>query len=297
MEKQSEHKTRVIAVGNQKGGVGKTTNTAHIAAALGQIGRKVLVWDLDVNYGLTSHFGVPPQAYSGTFHVLTRDRDPEDVILTNEDPDIQLPEGVHLIPSSRELEKLETVLRGDDPFFTPREVLIAPLSKLRGKYDYIFLDTAPNTNVVATLAAYIVADYFIISTLPEKLALEGLKNALKDIGQAQRSDRNPNLKLLGVVVSGLDKRIRKAREYDEAIKQSFTAIGQESRKFQTSISRAAVIPRAQDQGKTVFQTEPQHEVIKQFLDVAKELEERIVSFEQGELPQQSELSEEQVANG
>lgn len=293
MEEQGTLQARVIAVGNQKGGVGKTTNTAHIAAALGSMGRKVLVWDLDVNYGLTSHFGVPPQAYSGTFHVLTKDRDPEDVILTNDDPDIELPPGVHLIPSSRELEKLEAMLRRDDPFFTPREVLIDPLEKLRSKYDYIFLDTAPNTNVITTLAAYIVADYFIISTLPEKLALEGLKNALKDLGQAQRKDRNPNLKLLGVIVSGLDKRIRKAREYDEAIKQSFAAGSQDSRKFRTSISRAAVIPRAQDQGKTVFQTEPEHEVINQFLHIAKEIEERIAEFEQ---PGQIE-KQEMVANG
>ena len=291
---QETRKTSVIAVGNQKGGVGKTTNTAHLAAALGSMGRKVLAWDLDVNYGLTSHFGVPPQAYSGTFHVLTRDRDPEDVILTNEDRDIELPEGVHLIPSSRELEKLETVLRTDDPFFAPRDVLIEPLNKLRGMYDYIFLDTAPNTNVTTTLASYIVADYFIISTLPEKLALEGLKNALKDIGQAQRKDRNPDLKLLGVIVSGLDKRIRKAREYDEAITQSFLERGGESRKFRTSISRAAAIPRAQDKGKTVFQMEPEHEVIKQFVDIAQEIEDRIIDFERQVI---NDDSNERVANG
>ena len=67
-----------LSPSNQKGGVAKTTNTAHIAAALGKLGRRVLVWDLDVNYGLTSHFGIPPMAYSGTFHVLTGEREPED---------------------------------------------------------------------------------------------------------------------------------------------------------------------------------------------------------------------------
>jgi chromosome partitioning protein len=278
MSKSEERITKVIAIGNQKGGVGKTTNTAHIAAALGKLGRKVLVWDLDVNHGTTLHFGIPPQAFSGTFHVLTGDREPEDVIITNDDPDINLPEGVHVIPASRELEKLDVVLREGDPFFTPREVLKEPIAKLRGKYDYIFLDTAPNTNVTTTIASYIAADYFIISTIPEKFALEGLKNALKDIAMAQRPDRNQNLQLLGVIVSGLDKRIRKAREYDEAIKQSFTASGQPSRKFRATISRVAAVPRAQDSGKTVFQTEPDHEVCSQFTDVAKELEARIAEF-------------------
>jgi len=275
----AERSTSVIAIGNQKGGVAKTTNTAHIAAALGKLGRKVLVWDLDVNYGLTSHFGIPPMAYSGTFHVLTGEREPEDIILTHEDPDIELPTGVHVIPSSRDLEKLDAVLSTNDPFFNRYTVLHEPLAKLRGNYDYIFLDTAPNTNVTTTLASYLVADYFIISTLPEKLALEGLKNALKDIAQAQRKDRNPQLKLLGVIVSRLDRRIRKAREYEEAIRQSFAANAQESRKFRTTITSSAAIPRAQDAGKTVFQTEPEHEATQQFLAIARELEERIAEFE------------------
>lgn len=280
MEPQNEHRrTRVIAVGNQKGGVGKTTNTAHIATALGLSGYKVLVWDLDVNYGLTSHFGVPSQAYSGTFHLLTGDREPEDVVLTNDDVDIELPDGVHLIPCSRELERLDSVLSNNDPFFNRLTVLVEPLRKLRGQYDFIFLDTAPNTNVTTTLASYITADYFIISTLPEKLALEGLKNALKDIGQAQRTDRNPNLRLLGVIVSGLDRRIRKAREYDEAIRESFAANGQHSAKFRAAVNRAASIPRAQDKGKTVFQVEPSHEVTRQFLDIAEEIIERVQGFE------------------
>lgn len=286
--------TRIIAIGNQKGGVGKTTNTAHIAAALGAMGRKVLAWDLDVNYGLTSHFGVPDQAYTGTFHVLTGEREPEDVILTNDDPDIELPEGVDLIASSRELEQLNSVLAANDPFFTPHAVLLQPIEKLRGKYDYILLDTAPNTNVATTTSAYISADFFIISTLPERLALEGMKNALKDIGRAQRSDRNPRLRLLGVIVSGLDKRIRKAREYDEAIRNSFAEAGQESRKFTTSVSRAAAISRAQHNGKTVFQMEPNHPVTKQFLDIAREIEARIEEFDRAD---EAETGEEAVANG
>lgn len=289
-ESTKNRKTRVIAIGNQKGGVGKTTNTAHIAAALGSMGRKVLVWDLDVNHGSTLHFGIPPQAYSGTFHVLTGECEPEDAILTTEDPDIDLPVGVHIIPSSRALENLDKVLREGDPFFTPREILKEPITKMNGIYDYIFLDTAPNTNVTPTIASYISADYFVISTIPEKFALEGLKTALKDIAMAQRPDRNANLKLLGVLVSGLDKRIRKAREYDSAIRESFAANGQESRKFSASISRAAAIPRAQDKGKTVFQTEPDHEVVKQFLEVAKELEARVMDFEAQE-------SSKKVANG
>jgi chromosome partitioning protein len=278
-EATQARKTRVIAIGNQKGGVGKTTNTAHISAALGKLGRKVLVWDLDVNHGLTSHFGIPQGAFSGTLHILTGEREPQDVIITHDEPDIALPENVHVIPTGRELETLDAVLREGDPFYTPHEVLRAPIEKLRGLYDYIFLDTAPNTNVSTTIASYIASDYFIISTVPERFALEGLKTALKDIAMAQGRGRNPSLQLLGVLVSGLDKRIRKAREYDEAIRQSFASTGQDSRKFKATVTRFAAIPRAQDSGKTVFQTEPDHEVCTQFLEIAREIEERIAAIE------------------
>jgi chromosome partitioning protein len=160
-----------------------------------------------------------------------------------------------------ETSETDAVLSTNDLFFNRYTVLHEPLAKLRGKYDYIFLDTAPNTNVTTTLASYLVADYFIISTLPEKLALEGLKNALKDIAQAQRKDRNPQLKLLGVIVSRLDRRIRKAREYEEAIRKSFAANAQESRKFRTTITSSA-IPLARR--ARPLQTEPEHGATQQF---------------------------------
>lgn len=70
---EGSRKTRIVAVGNQKGGVGKTTNTVHIAAALGERGWKCLIWDLDMNHGATQHFGVPADSFLGTFEVLTGD--------------------------------------------------------------------------------------------------------------------------------------------------------------------------------------------------------------------------------
>ena len=193
MEQNEKKKAKIIAIGNQKGGVGKTTNTAHISAALGKLGRKVLVWDLDVNQGLTSHFGIPQGAFSGTFHILTGEREPQDVIITHDEPDIELPENVHVIPTGRELETLDAVLRERDPFYTPHEILRAPIEKLREYYDYIFLDTAPNTNVSTTVASYIAADYFIISTVPERFRSEGLKNSARRHRYGSRKRAQPKL--------------------------------------------------------------------------------------------------------
>jgi chromosome partitioning protein len=266
--------THVVAVGNQKGGVGKTTNTVHLAAALGQEGKKCLIWDLDMNHGATLHLGVPPEAFDGTFMVLTEERTPEDVIIDETEPDVELPKNVHLIPSSRDLEKLEAVLAAKDRFYDARRILIDPLKNLRGKYDYIFLDTAPNATA-PTIASYVAADWFIVSVIPESFALNGMRECLKDIRRARQPELNPNLTLLGIIVSGLDQRITLARQYTADIHEMFKVEGSPSRMFQTTISRAAVIPRAQKMGKTLFQTDPTHKVAKQYSALAKEVDERV----------------------
>jgi chromosome partitioning protein len=266
--------TNVIAVGNQKGGVGKTTNTVHLAAALGLMGKKCLIWDLDMNHGATLHLGVPPEAFDGTFMVLTEERKPQEVIIDEEEPDVDLPQNVHLIPSSRDLEKLEAVLAAKDRFYDPRRILVNPIKSLRGQYDYIFLDTAPNATA-PTIASYVAADWFIISVIPESFALNGMRECLKDIRRARQPELNPNLKLLGIIVSGLDQRITLARQYTAEIHELFKVEGSPSRMFYTTISRAAVVPRAQKAGRTLFQTDAGHKVAKQFTSLALEVEERV----------------------
>jgi chromosome partitioning protein len=282
--------THVIAVGNQKGGVGKTTNAVHLAAALGQRGKKCLIWDLDMNHGATLHLGVPPEAFDGTFMVLTEERSANEVIITEDEADVELPENVHLIPSSRELERLEAVLAAKDRFYDPRRILIAPLKSLRAKYDYIFLDTAPNATA-PTIASYVAADWFIISVIPETFALNGMRECLKDIRRARQAELNPNLSLLGIVVSGLDQRITLARQYTAEIHESFKVEGSPSRMFSTTISRAAAVPRVQKAGKTLFQTDPGHKVAKQYMSLAIEIETRIpaLTAETAQLPAPQEV--------
>ena len=269
--------TQVIAIGNQKGGVGKTTNSIHLAAALGEMGHKCLIWDLDMNHGATLHLGVPPEAFDGTFMVLAEERRAEEVIIGQDEPDVELPKNVDLIPSSRDLEKLEAVLAAKDRFYDSRRILVNPIQRLRGHYDYIFLDTAPNATA-PTIASYVAADWFIISVIPESFALNGMRECLKDIRRARQPELNPNLSLLGIIVSGLDQRITLARQYTAEIHSMFKVDGSPSRMFDTTISRAAVVPRAQKIGKTLFQTDPGHRVAKQFMRLAAEVEDRVQSL-------------------
>ena len=103
--------TQVIAVGNQKGGVGKTTNTLHIAAALGELGKKSLIIDLDGNCGATRGLGVGTD-WLGTFEVLLGDQEPLDVVVTTDQAEgTELPQNVELMPARRNLEDFESEWR------------------------------------------------------------------------------------------------------------------------------------------------------------------------------------------
>lgn len=271
-----ERDTRVIAIGNQKGGVAKTTNTVHIATALGEIGRRCLIWDLDMNHGATLHFGIPSEGFLGTFEVLIGEEQPEDVIITNDDEDVELPENVHLIAARRNLEQIDQTLVAKNKFLITQDVLIKPLESLRGRYDYIFLDTAPNATT-PTIAAYKAAEWFILSAMPDPFAIAGLNDALADIQDAQRHG-NTKLRLLGMILSGVDKRTRLANTLSEYVEQIFSPDGRRSAKFRTTVSRSTVIPQTQRLGKTLFQTHPTHVVTEQYRALAREIEERLAEF-------------------
>src|SRR6516162_648322 len=96
----NQRDTHVIAIGNQKGGVGKTTNCVNLATALAELGKRSLIWDLDSNCGSTRHFGIPEEAkFFGTFEVLTGRERVLDVIITGQaEDDVDLPPNIHLIP-------------------------------------------------------------------------------------------------------------------------------------------------------------------------------------------------------
>jgi chromosome partitioning protein len=293
-------KTWVIAVGNQKGGVGKTSNTVALASALGELGRLCLIWDLDMNQGATRHFGIPSESFLGTFEILVGDENPEDLILTNDDEEVELPKNVHLIPARRNLEKIDQALVAKNKFVITQDVLREPVRRLLGRYDYIFLDTAPNATT-PTIAAYKAADWFILSAMPDPFAIAGLNDALKDI-EAARRHGNPGLRLLGVILSGVDRRTSLANTLTDYVQQLFAPDGTESLKFKTTISRSTVIPQAQKVGKTIFQTHSGHKVTEQYRALARELEDRLQRFGQTssgyrEHAQQEPQMEKALGNG
>lgn len=265
---EQKRKTHVIAVGNQKGGVGKTSNTLHLAAALGELGKKSLVIDLDGNCGSTRGLGCGTN-WVGTFEVLLGDEDPANVIVTSDPAEgTDLPHNVELLPARRNLEEFEHEQRSRNKFADATATLFEPLRKLDGHYDFIFLDTAPNASA-PTIAAYRAADWFLLSTEASKLSVDGLNDALTDI-VAVREAGNAKLRLLGVIMCKVDSRTRLAATYAERIKNDFAAAG-ELGAFSTLINRAVAVEEAQEQGKTLFQTAPDHKVAEQYRQLAREV--------------------------
>ena len=280
--------TQIIGVANHKGGVCKTTNAIHLAAALGERGRKCLVIDLDGNLGLTQSFDIPVTKH-GTFHMLLGEEQPEDVIISNESEQermsrpgelIRLPKNVDVIPANRRIEKFEEEFAGKEgmEFVAPFDTLQAPLTSLDGKYDYIFLDTAPSTGCL-TVAAYKCAHWFIFSSTAEKLSVDALRRSLKDLVAAQNV--NEQLRLLGVVMSQVDIRRKLERSYIEKVGRDLEAAGGFGL-FETVIPSRAVVAKASTLCVSLFDYEPQAQELKTANEVrdlyraaAKEIEDRV----------------------
>ncbi len=256
----------LIAVGNQKGGVGKTTNTVHIAAALGQRGQKSLVIDLDPAAGATKHLGVPENSFAGSLELLSTDETVESLAITD-----KMPKGVHLIPSRPQLSELDTVL---SKYVDRTRILDRPIALAREKYDFIFLDTAPAAAATTTVAAYSTAEWFLLSAFPHPLSLGGLTEAFNDIADV-RKHRNPGLEVLGVVFTNVDGRATRLRAQLETVVHE--ALPQ--RRFETYISQAVVLPDLSGRGKTLFQLPRYNKlaVARQYIRLAQEVEYRVMN--------------------
>lgn len=225
----------VIAIGNQKGGVGKTTVTVNLAAALGELGHKVLIIDLDPSAGSTHHLGVDPYAYEGTVELLTQQADPEELAVTEE-----MPENVSLIAGRDELATA--------PGRRAKQLNVC-LPKARKAFDFVLLDTPPNPKSPNTLGAYAVAEWFLFTTIPDTLSVRGLSEALRDVGTA-RQKGNPDLEILGVVFNAVDTRSLALRDTRAFLKKHKNLRPFGAKGF---IPYSVYPNRAAEQGKTLFQ--------------------------------------------
>ena len=201
---------RVIAITNQKGGVGKSTTTINLSACLAEKGQKVLAIDLDPQGNTTSGFGVDKESLETTLYdLLLGEMSPDEVIQKN------VVEGVDLIGSTTDLSGAEIELISKDN----REYLLKGIiDSKRGEYDFIILDCPPSLNMM-TINALTAANSVIVPIQCEYYALEGLSQLLYTINLVKER-LNPDIEIEGVVLTMYDARTNLSAEVVENVRKN-----------------------------------------------------------------------------
>jgi chromosome partitioning protein len=203
----------VIALANQKGGVGKTTSTYNLGVALADVGQKVLLLDLDPQGGLTYYSGFEPEELGKTiYHCLVRNTSPQEITLRND-------YGVDLLPANIDLSLAEFQL----VTAPARERRITRIvNAVRDDYDFILIDCQPSLGLL-TINALAAADEVIIPVSCEFLSIRGTRALLRLIAKV-RGSLNSKLQIAGILPTLFDTRTRHGREVLARLEQEFPQI-------------------------------------------------------------------------
>ena len=247
---------KIIAVSNQKGGVGKTTTSLNLAACLGVLEKKVLLIDLDPQANATSGIGIDLDSFKrSSYHLLEHTENINDIILKSTTPNLDV------IPSNIDLVAIELELvNHPNREFMLKQALI----DVKDNYDYVIIDCAPSLGLI-TLNALTAADSVIIPIQCEYFALEGLGKLLNTIKSIQKI-HNSELDIEGLLLTMYDSRLRLSNQVVEEVKKHFHDMV-----FKTIIQRNVTLGEAPSHGKNIIDYDSTSKGAKNYIKLAHEL--------------------------
>ena len=254
---------KVIAITNQKGGVGKTTTTVNLGVGLAKDGHRVLLIDADPQGSLTVSLGIkdPDSLDESLATVMTASI--EDMQLPPETGIIQHEEGVDLMPSNIELSGIETGLFNT---MSREFVLRNYINTVKHNYDFILIDCMPSLGMM-TINALVASDSVIIPSQPNFLSTKGLNLLLRSISKVKRSI-NPALRVDGILLTMVDNRTNNAKDIISSLRQS---VGQNIRVFDTEIPHSVRAAESALAGVSIFTHDRNGKVAAAYENLTKEV--------------------------
>lgn len=254
---------RVIAIANQKGGVGKTTTCVNLGIGLARAGKKVLLVEADAQGSMAVSLGIeePDELEVTLVNIMEKVINDEEV--DEDEGIIHHVEGIDFIPANIELAGLETSLVN----VMSRELVLRQyLDAMKEKYDYILIDCMPSLGMI-TINALVAADSVLIPVEAAYLPVKGLQQLIKTIGKVHRK-LNPSLSIAGILLTKVDRRTNFARDISEQIREVY---GNNVHIFMNCIPMSVRAAETAAEGKSIFLHDPKGSVAQGYYSLTEEV--------------------------